>query len=73
MKSVPVTPEEIRKVGLEALVRDLGPAGMLRFIQQFESGKGDYTAERANWLPSDLEKAMDEIRAMKSRNELYPK
>lgn len=43
--------EEVRRLGLEALARQLGPVGMVRFLQQFEAGQGDYTAERAQWLP----------------------
>lgn len=42
--------EEVRRVGLEALARQLGPVGMIRFLQQFETGHGDYTAERHQWL-----------------------
>lgn len=42
--------EEIRAAGLEVLARELGPVGLVRFIQQFEGGRGDYTRERANWL-----------------------
>lgn len=44
------TLEEIRLVGLEALARELGPVGMVRFLQQFETGRGDYSAERYEWL-----------------------
>ncbi len=44
------TLDEIRRQGLEALVRELGPMGMARFLQQFETGRGDYTAERDQWL-----------------------
>jgi hypothetical protein len=40
----------IRKMGLEALNEKLGPIGMVEFIQQFDSGYGDYTKERHNWL-----------------------
>ncbi len=47
------TLEEVRRKGLEALVRELGPLGMARFLQQFESGSGDYTAERDQWLGDD--------------------
>ncbi len=47
------TMDEIRRRGLEALVRELGPLGMARFLQQFESGRGDYTAERDQWLGDD--------------------
>lgn len=38
--------EEFRSIGLEALARELGPVGMVRFLQQFEKGRGDYTSER---------------------------
>ena len=44
-----MTLEQIRLVGLEALTRELGPAGMVRFLQQFETGKGDYSLERHLW------------------------
>ena len=37
---------EIRKMGLQALKDALGTAGMLRFIQQYENGSGDYTEEK---------------------------
>jgi hypothetical protein len=37
---------EIRKVGLQALKDALGPVGMVKFIQQYENGYGDYTKEK---------------------------
>jgi hypothetical protein len=37
---------EIRKIGLQALKEALGPVGMVRFIQQYENGYGDYTEEK---------------------------
>jgi hypothetical protein len=40
----------VRKMGLEALNEKLGPIGMIEFIQQFDSGYGDYTRDRHNWL-----------------------
>lgn len=55
--------EEIRRLGLEALTRQLGPVGMIRFLQQFETGQGDYTAERHRWLPrSDVPDLAREVR-----------
>ncbi|TEU11447.1 MAG: hypothetical protein E3J21_23560 [Anaerolineales bacterium] len=45
-----MTLEQIRLTGLKALSRDLGPVGLVRFLQQFETGHGDYTAERHRWL-----------------------
>jgi hypothetical protein len=38
--------EEIREDGIDALAKKLGPDGMIRFIQQFDSGRGDYTKDR---------------------------
>ena len=42
---------EIRTIGFDALIRELGPAGAIRFIQQYESGQGDYTRNRKKLLP----------------------
>jgi hypothetical protein len=41
---------EIRHEGYEALVKALGFVGMLRFMQQFDNGRGNYTEERSQWL-----------------------
>jgi hypothetical protein len=40
------TPAELRRAGIDALVRALGPVGMARFLQQFDPGHGDYAADR---------------------------
>ena len=45
-----MTLEQIRVRGLQSLSRDLGPVGLVRFLQQFETGYGDYTEERHRWL-----------------------
>ena len=50
MKASTMTLEQVRLTGLRALSRDLGPVGLVRFLQQFEMGDGDYTAERHRWL-----------------------
>lgn len=39
-------PIEIRTVGIQALKDALGPVGMVRFIQQYDLGYGDYTKEK---------------------------
>jgi hypothetical protein len=54
-----MTLERIRRDGLEALRTKLGKAGMIRFLQQFETGEGDYARERREWVDST---SMDEIR-----------
>ena len=45
-----MTLEQIRLAGLEALARELGSVGMVRFLQQFETGQGDYSKERHDRL-----------------------
>ena len=57
-----MNPVEIRKKGLEALDNALGPIGMVRFLQQFESGSGDYTKERDQWLKDmTIDSVVEEI------------
>lgn len=50
MKVQQTNPAILRKMGLEALWKSLGPIGMVRFLQQYETGTGDYTKERDLWL-----------------------
>lgn len=45
-----MTIDAIRKAGFDALARNLGPVGMIRFLQHGEVGRGDYTQERVQWL-----------------------
>jgi hypothetical protein len=45
--STPASLDEIYRAGLEALRRELGLVGMIRFLQQVRPPSGDYTAERA--------------------------
>lgn len=45
-----MTMNEIRQAGIEALTKALGPVGMVRFLQQFDMGSGDYTKERHQWI-----------------------
>ena len=46
MTSGEMTLHEIRQAGFAALLRELGPVGMARFLQQFSTGSGDYSKER---------------------------
>ena len=41
-----MTLEQVRAKGLKALAEELGPVGMVRFLQQTETGRGDYSRER---------------------------
>ena len=63
METSKMSPAQIRQQGLDALVKALGPVGMVRFLHQFDMGSGDYTRERSQWLASlTLEDILDEIR-----------
>ena len=53
---------EINREGHAALVRELGVVGALRFLSQFTTGQGDYTAERAGFLgEATLEEPFEEV------------
>lgn len=53
---------ELRQAGIEALVKALGPVGMARFLQLFDLGRGDYTAERYGTLGSrTVDELVDQI------------
>jgi hypothetical protein len=51
MNTENLTLRQIREIGIDALFRELGPVGMIRFMQQYETGSGDYTSERHGYLP----------------------
>jgi len=68
MKVRSLTPQEVRRVGLQALLDSLGPAGTLRFLLQFESGSGDYTRDRQKLIKSKkLDQMFDEIELQRSK------
>ena len=57
-----MTPKEIRRAGLDALLKNLGVVGMIRFLQDMDIGHGDYTKERHKWLGApDLNEIEAEI------------
>jgi len=68
---MPQTPEQIRRAGLAALKRELGAAGMIRFLQQFDRGSGDWASERGSWADritlGEIRKAASRIRLRKRR------
>ena len=53
-------PMEVRAMGIKALNEALGPVGVVRFIQQYDLGYGDYTKEKQD-MP-DI--SLDEIDAL---------
>lgn len=58
------TLHDIYTKGMDAPLKALGPVDMIRFIQMFDHGKGDYTKERKQWLSNDLDEICKEIQQM---------
>lgn len=60
---------KIRQKGYEVLNQALGFTGMVRFLQQFELGTGDYTKERQQWLDKlSLDEILLEIKQNRKEN-----
>ena len=63
---------QIRQIGLEILSRELGPVAMIRFLQQYETGSGDYSTKRHQWLDKisidDIAKKACKLRDTKKKN-----
>ena len=57
-----MTDEEVRIRGLEAVRRELGTAGLFRFLRQFGLCQGDYSVERHQWMETlSLRQILDQI------------
>ncbi len=54
---------EINHEAIQVLIREMGIAATMRFMNQFSTGSGDYTKERdALFEGLTLEQILDEIR-----------
>jgi hypothetical protein len=63
--TVPTRPlAEVTRRAIEILTRELGAADTLRFVNQFTTGLGDYTAEREQLFGEEtLEQILGAIKA----------
>ena len=62
---------QVRRVGMGALLEKLGTVGMIRFLQQDETGRGDYSIERHAWLDGrTVESVAEQI--LRSRSNSNP-
>ena len=62
MNTQNMTQQQIRLAGIEILGQHMGLTGMIRFLQQTETGYGDYTKERDKLLGSpSLEQLVADI------------
>lgn len=64
MTPQPLPLAEVTRRAIEILSRELGPVDTIRFIGQYTSGSGDYTAEREKLFAGlTREQIVAEIRA----------
>ena len=64
--TIPTQPlSEITREAMAVLVRELGVARTLRFLGQYRTGQGNYTAERHSFLTDPpLEELFDQARRL---------
>ncbi len=43
------TDRQLRLLAFQAIRKELGAAGLIRFIQYYEQGSGNYTHDRQQW------------------------
>lgn len=61
---------EISRRGYQALIQELGYAGAARFLLKFESGSGDYTKDRHQWLePVTMQDFRTFVRQKREKND----
>lgn len=59
-----LSPYELRREGWQALTERLGVSGAVRFLMQYDPGRGDYTEERRELFADlSLDDALAEIRS----------
>ena len=65
-----LTPVEIQRAGWEALKKELGLTGALRFLLQYERGEGDYTKLRRKLFKGEtVESLTDKMRKRRRTSE----
>jgi hypothetical protein len=66
--------QEVKRIGLEVLRKELGIVGSIRFLQLYETGYGDYSKERHQWQKdlkvSDVVKLIEERRQRKAEKDV---
>lgn len=66
MNVIEMTHEEIHEQGIEALISALGLAGTIQFLERYEPGINNCTAERRKWLNKlDKEATLKEIQRIR--------
>lgn len=47
-----MTPAQVREAAHEAIIKELGVSGLVRYLKDQSLGSGDYTRDRHAWLPA---------------------
>ena len=69
MNVLKMTANQIHELGIEALLQKLGPVGTIRFLHQYETGKGNYSVDRQQWLTvPDVETLANQIQRSREDN-----
>jgi len=61
------TLHQIQQEGLDVLVEKLGPDDAIRFLQIYETGRGDWTKDRKKILENDPDKIIKSIMARRKK------
>jgi hypothetical protein len=66
------TLNQIREEGITVLTESLGSVDTIRFLQQFDAGHGDYTAERRRILGNPtIDNVLKKIMARRKRHAVH--
>ncbi|MBI2688044.1 MAG: hypothetical protein HYX27_17180 [Acidobacteria bacterium] len=66
-----LTDEQFERHALEVLKRELGAAGLARFLRLDRSGTGDYTRDREEWQKRlTLDQILESIRGHRRQTRL---
>ena len=64
---------QIREQGISVLTESLGPVDAIRFLQQLDTGAGNYTASRQRILGSPtVDRVVDDIKRLPKRGVATP-
>ncbi|MCD8211863.1 MAG: hypothetical protein LUC17_02430 [Oscillospiraceae bacterium] len=62
-------PLEVQSAGFHALREALGPAGAVRFLQLYTSGRGDYTKERQSEPDADPDEVIAALKEYREKKQ----
>jgi hypothetical protein len=64
---------ELNQKAKAILIRELGPVDYARFIQQYQEGSGNYTADRHQWLDEESARTLHEQASQLAANGELPR